>query len=190
MPAVLPFVPMIASVIGLGGSIISGNQASAQNAQQIGLAQQSQQQQQQLIQQLMSGINPAAYQEQARQATMLGQGQIGADFAQRGMLDSGAMYTASANAAGKNYADAQARYQSDRVSAIGAAMGGQNALTRGYGDFVNPNPYAGMQASLGGLGTAAGQYAYQHPQAGGSGAGDPAFSVYYGNSGILGNWGR
>ena len=186
----IPFIPLLAAGVGVGGSLISGAQASARNNQQIGLAQQSQAQQQQLIQQLMSGINPAAYQEQARQATMLGQQQIGSDFAQRGMLDSGAMYTASANAAGKNYADAQARYQQDRVSAIGAAMGGQNAVTRGYGDFVNPNPYGGLQASLGGLGSAAGQYFYNNPQPAAPSGGMPGFGAHYGQNGILGNWGK
>ena len=43
MAAAIPFIPLIAAGVGVGGSLISGAQADSRNNQQIGLAQQSQQ---------------------------------------------------------------------------------------------------------------------------------------------------
>ena len=76
------------------------------------------------------------------------------------MLDSGAMHTQGANTLARLYADAGARYQQDRLSAYGMALGGQQAIQRQYAGQINPNPYEGLGASLGGLGSAAGQYLY------------------------------
>lgn len=148
MPAAIPFLPLIASAVGVGGSLIGG--AMNDRRQQQGIAAQ-----QNIIQQLMAGITPGAYQEQARQATAAGQGQISADFASRGLLSSGAMYQASANAASKNYADAQAAYQRDRLAAYQTALGGQQGINT---QVSQANPYDGVGAALGGLGTAAGSY--------------------------------
>lgn len=130
--------------------------------------------QQNIIQQLMAGITPGAYQEQARQATALGQGQIASDFAGRGLLSSGAMYQTSANAASKNYADAQAAYQRDRMAAYQTALGGQQNIS---GQVAQANPYAGLGAALGGLGTAAGSYFANQMAGQGSGVSLPGFGT-------------
>lgn len=181
MPAVLPFLPLISAGIGGVTSLISGNRADQQNQQQIGLAQQSQQRQQALIQQMMAGINPAAYQEQARQASGQAFGQLSSDFASRGLLSSGALYTAGANASNKAYADAGAAYQRDRLQAYGIANGAQQNVTQNYGQFVNPNPYAGLGSSLGALGTAGAAYlsGQQPQQPVSSGVSMPGFGVRY-----------
>ena len=166
MPAVLPFIPLIAAGIGGGVSLYQGYKADQRNQQQIGQAQQSQGQQQALITQMMQGVNPAAYQAQARGASQGALGQIASDFAQRGLNSSGAMYTAGANATNQAYTGAAAQYQHDRMSAYGAAMGGQQAVTQGYGQFVNPDPYGGLGQSLGAIGQAgAAYYGNQQPAA-------------------------
>lgn len=142
----------------MGGSLLSGAQADRRNQQVQGQQQQGITAQQNLIQQMMAGITPGAYHQQAAMATAEGQGQIDSAFAGRGLLGSGAMYAASTNAAAKNYADANANYQRDRQGAYGMALNGQQGIVQQYGQGLNQNPYGGLGASLSGLGTAAGSY--------------------------------
>lgn len=164
----IPFIPLIAAGIGAGTAVYSGVQANNRNNQQIGLAQDSQQKQQALIQQMMARINPAAYQEQARQASSTALGQLAGNFAQRGLLSSGALYTAGAQATNKAYADADAALQRDQLQAYGIANGAQQNVTQNYGQFVNANPWAGLGSSLGAIGTAGASYlAGQQPATGG-----------------------
>lgn len=181
MPAVIPFIPLIAAGIGAGTAVYSGVQADKRNQTQIGLANQNMQQQQGLIQQLMSGITPQAYQQQAALAGKDAMSQLASDFAQRGMLSSGALGTAGANALTKLQADAAARYQQDRTNAYGMALNARGNMTSQYGQFVNPDPYGGLGQSLGAIGTAAGSYlAGQQPQA--TGVALPGFGVRSGTT--------
>lgn len=181
MPALLPFVPLIAAGIGGATALYSGNQANRRNEQALGQANQATAAQQQLISQLMSGISPEAYRAQAYQDGQSALGQLSSNFAQRGMLSSGALHTAGNQTLSKLYADAGARYQQDRQNAIGMALGGQQAVQRQYGAQINPDPWSGLGAALGGIGTAAGSYLYNRQQAApaSTGAGLPGFGVSY-----------
>lgn len=163
MPAVLPFIPLIASGIGAGTALYSGYRAEQRNQQALAQANQATQAQQALISQLMSGISPQAYQAQAQQAGQDALGQLASNFAGRGMLSSGALHTAGAQTLSRLYTDANAAYQRDRMQAYGMALGGQQAVQQQYGQQINPSPYQGLGAALGAVGTAAGQYLYRPP---------------------------
>lgn len=181
MAPLIPFVPMIAAALGGATALYSGSQANRRNEQALGQANQATAQQQQLIWQLMSGLNPEAYRAQAYQDGQAALGQLSSNFAQRGMLSSGALHTAGNNALSKLYADAGARYQQDRMNAIGMALTGQQAIQRQYTGQINPEPYSGLGAALGALGTAAGSYLQNQGSAApaGTGAGVPGFGVNY-----------
>lgn len=186
MPAILPFLPAIVGLAGAGVSLWQGNQADQRNQQANAQANAATAQQQALIQQLMSGLNPQAYQQQAAQAGNQALSQLAANFGQRGALSSGAFQQAGATTLGQLYSDAQARYQQDQQNAIGMALGGQQAIQRQYAGQVNPDPYAGLGTALGALGTAAGGYLQQKygqpttAYGGSTGAGLPGFGVRYG----------
>lgn len=175
------FIPLIAAAIGTGTALYSGSQANRRNEQALGQANAATQQQQQLIWQLMSGLNPEAYRAQAYQDGQSALGQLSSNFAQRGMLSSGALHTTGNATLSKLYADASARYQGDRQNAIGIALGGQQQIQRQYGQQINPDPYAGLGASLGAFGTAAGSYLQNQGSAApaSTGAGLPWFGVNY-----------
>lgn len=162
MPALIPFIPLLAAGVGAGTSLYSGAQASRRNEQALGQANQATAQQQQLISQLMSGISPEAYRVQAYQDGQSALGQLSSNFAQRGMLSSGALHTTGNQTLSKLYADAGARYQQDRQNAIGMALGGQQQIQAQYGRQINPDPYSGLGASLGAIGTAGGAYLYNN----------------------------
>ena len=85
----------------------------------------------------MAGISPDAYRAQAAQAGETALGQLSANFAQRGMLNSGALTTAGAQTLSRLYTDADARDQQDRMNAIGMALGGQQAIQRQYAGMVS-----------------------------------------------------
>lgn len=181
MPWLAAAAPLIASGVGAATSLFSGIAANNRNNQQIGMANQNMQQQQALIGQLMAGINPQAYQQQAALAGKDAMSQLASDFAQRGMLSSGALGTAGANALTKLQADAAARYQQDRTNAYGMALNARGNMTSQYGQFVNPDPYGGLGQSLGAIGTAAGSYlAGQQPQT--TGVALPGFGVRSGTT--------
>lgn len=156
----VPFIPLLAAGVGAGVSLWQGNRAEQQNRAAQQQANQATQAQQALIQQLMSGISPQAYQQQAAQAGQQALSQLAANFAGRGMLSSGALHTAGAQTLSQLYTDAQARYQQDRMNAIGMALGGQQAIQQQYAGGINPNPYAGLGSALGAVGMAGGQYLY------------------------------
>ncbi len=101
------------------------------------------------------------------------------------MLSSGALHTAGAQTLSRLYTDADARYQQDRMNAIGMALGGQQAIQRQYGQQINPDPYAGLGAALGAFGMAGGQFAQQrygttYPATPTYGTPLPGFGVSYG----------
>ena len=176
----IPFIPLIASGMGAATAIGSGIAADRRNQQAQGQANAATAQQQALIQQLMSGISPDAYRNQAAEAGQAALGQLSSNFAQRGMLSSGALHTAGAQTLSKLYSDADARYQQDRQNAIGMALTGQGQIRGAYDSQINPSPYAGLGSALGGLGTAAGQYLFQNPvTVPGSGTPLPGFGVKY-----------
>ena len=180
MPAAVPFLPMIAAGLGTATAIGQGIQTSNQNNRALAASNAATQQQQALIGQLMAGISPDAYRNQAAEAGQAALGQLSSNFAQRGMLSSGALHTAGAQTLSKLYSDADARYQQDRQNAIGMALNGQASIRGAYDSQVNPSPYGGLGAALGGLGTAAGQYLYQNPAtAPGTGQPLPGFGVRY-----------
>lgn len=158
MPQLIPLIPLIASGIGGVTSLIGGIQASQQNAAANQQANAATQRQQQLIAQLMGGINPEAYRAQAAQAGQAALGQLSSNFAQRGMLSSGALHTAGANTLAQLYTDANAKYQQDRMGAYQVALGGQQNIQGQYAKQVNPDPYAGLGQSLGAIGLAGGDY--------------------------------
>ena len=157
LPGAIPFIPLIAAGIGGAASLYGGYRQDKANQAVNAQAAQSTAAQQQLIGQLMAGISPDAYRAQAAQAGETALGQLSANFAQRGMLNSGALTTAGAQTLSRLYTDADARYQQDRMNAIGMALGGQQAIQRQYAGMVNPNPYEGLGAALGAAGTSAGQ---------------------------------
>lgn len=182
MPAILPFLPAIAGLAGAGVSLFNGIQTDRRNQEFNNQANAATAQQQALIQQLMSGLNPQAYQQQAAQAGQQALSQLAANYGQRGALSSGAFQQAGATTLGQLYTNAQAQYQQDRQNAIGMALGGQQAIQRQYAGQVNPNPYEGLGASLGAVGTAAGQYLFQNPTGtptGLTGMGLPGFRPAY-----------
>lgn len=177
---ILPFVPLLAAGLGAGTALYSGAQANRRNEQALGQANQATAQQQQLIAQLMGGISPESYRAQAYQDGQSALGQLSSNFAQRGMLSSGALHTAGAQTLSGLYANASAKYQQDRQNAIGMALGGQQAVQRQYGAQINPEPWSGLGAALGGIGTAAGAYLHNNkPAAPSTGAGLPGFGVSY-----------
>lgn len=181
MPQLIPFIPLIASGVGLAGTLYQGHKSEQQNNANLARADQATAAQQQLIGQLMSGINPQAYRDQAAAAGQNALGQLAANFAGRGMLSSGALHTTGAQTLAQLYTDANAKYQQDRINAIGMALGGQQAVQQQWGAHVNPNPYAGLGSALSGIGTAAGQYLYNQQQkpAQGTGTPLPGFGVQY-----------
>lgn len=138
--------------------MIGGMRADRQNQQANQQANAATAQQQALIQQLMSGINPQAYRDQAAQATNTGLSQLAANFAGRGMLNSGALTTAGANLAGQLQTDAAAKFQQDRMGAYQMALGGQAGIQGQYARQVNPDPYSGLGQSLGAIGLAGGDF--------------------------------
>lgn len=159
----IEWLPLIASAIGGLTSLLQGNQAEQQNREYMQRADAATAAQQQLIGQLMAGMSPQAYRDQAAMDGQAALGQLSANFAGRGMLSSGALHTAGASTLSQLYANATARHQQDRMNAIGMALGGQQAIRSQYADNVNPNPYAGLGQALSGIGTAAGQYLYRNP---------------------------
>lgn len=165
MPQAIPFLPLIASGVGAATAIGQGIHSSNMNNQAMAASNQATAQQQQLIQNLMAGISPQAYHDQAAQAGQDALSQLSSNFAQRGMLSSGALHTAGAQTLSKLYTDANARYQQDRQNAIGMALGGYGQIRGAYDSQVNPSPYAGLGAALGGMGTAAGSYLFNQQQA-------------------------
>lgn len=179
MPALIPFVPMIAAGIGAGATLYSGYRSEQRNNAALAQANQSAAAQQALIQQLMSGISPDAYRAQAAQAGQSSLSDLASNFAQRGMLSSGALHSAGMQSLARLYTDANAAYQRDRMNAIGMALGGQQAIGQQYGQQINPQPYAGLGSALGAAGTAAGQYLYTHPAPPVSGNPLPGFGVRY-----------
>lgn len=182
MPALIPFVPLLAAGVGAGVSLWQGNRAEQQNRAANDQANRATAAQQALIQQLMSGISPEAYRAQAAQAGQSALSQLAANFAGRGMLSSGALHTAGAQTLSQLYTDADARYNQDRMNAFGMALGGQQAIQRQYAGQVNPSPYDGLGAALGAVGMAGGQYFYnrQATPAPGYGTPLPGFGVRYG----------
>lgn len=166
MPALIPLAPIIAAGIGAGASWLSGHKAEQMNNANLARADQATAAQQQLIGQLMAGITPDAYRAQAQQAGAQALDQLSGQFAGRGMLSSGALHTAGTTTLAKLYTDAAARYQQDRMQAIGMALGGQQAIQQQWGQHINPDPYSGLGQSLAGLGTAAGQYLYNQQKTG------------------------
>jgi hypothetical protein len=187
---------MIASVVGAGASLIGGAQADNRNNQLLGQQQQGITAQQNLIRQLMAGMDPSSYQQQASLATSQGLGGLAQNFAGRGMLDSGAFTTAATNAAASNASNASAAYQRDRLTAYQTAMSGQQGVSQQYANQMNPNPYGGLGAALGGLGTAAGSY-FANSMAGvpaqGGALGTPSmagFGVSYASPSAPGGYGQ
>lgn len=158
MPALIPFIPLIAAGVGGATSLIGGMRADQQNQRANQQANAATAQQQALIQQMMAGITPDAYRAQAQQAGQGALSQLAASFAGRGMLNSGAHTTAGANTLAQLYTDANAKYQQDRMGAYQIAMGGQQAIQGQYARQVNPDPFAGVGASLGAIGLAGGDY--------------------------------
>lgn len=182
MPALIPFAPLIASGLGAATSLYGGYRANQANQANLNAANNATAAQQALIQQLMSGINPQAYQQQAQMQTQDALGQLSSNFAQRGMLNSGALTTAGMQAAARAQADAARQYQADRMSAYSMALGGQQAVGQQYRQNINPDPFGGVGASLGAVGTAAGQYLmgrYGQAAPASPGAGVPGFGVSY-----------
>lgn len=163
MPAAIPFLPLIGGVIGAGASLINGRRTEATNRQYLQRADQAAAAQQQLIAQLMSGITPETYRAQAQQAGTAAIDQLSANFAQRGMLSSGAMHTAGARTLSELYTNANAAYRAERANAIGAALTGQANLNNQWGQRINPDPYAGLGQSLGAIGVAGAQYLHANP---------------------------
>lgn len=183
-PQVIPFIPLIAAGIGGATSLYSGYKADQRNQQALGQANAATAAQQALIQNLMAGINPQAYQQQAQVQTQDALAQLSSNFAQRGMLNSGALTTAGMQAASRAQADAAARYQQDRLSAYSMALGGQQAVGQQYRQNINPDPYAGLGQSLGAIGTAGANFLanrYGAATPGATGAGLPGFGVSYRN---------
>lgn len=175
-----PFLPLITAGVGAGASLFGGMAADRRNQQALGQANAATQQQQALIQQLMSGINPQAYRDQAALAGQDALSQLASNFAQRGMLSSGALHTAGANALTKLQADAQARYQQDRMGAYQMALGGMQSVGQQYRQGINPDPYNGLGTSLGAFGTAGANYLGQRYGTGGAyGTPMPGFGVKY-----------
>lgn len=183
MPALIPFVPLIAAGVGAGATLWNGARQDRANQATLNQANQATAAQQALIGQLMSGINPEAYRAQAAQSTQDALGQLTSNFAQRGMLNSGALTTAGMQAAARAQTDAMTRLQQDRMSAYGMALGGQQSIGQQYMQRINPDPYAGVGASLGAVGTAAGQYLMGRYGQGSAtpttGVGLPGFGVTY-----------
>lgn len=163
MPAVVPFIPLIASGIGAAASVANGMRTERTNRQYLQRADQAAAAQQQLIGQLMSGITPDVYRAQAQQAGQAALSQLSSDFAQRGMLSSGAMQQAGARTLSEAYTNANAAYRAERMNAIGMALGGQQNLNNQWGQRINPDPYAGLGASLGAMGVAGAQYLQNNP---------------------------
>lgn len=181
-PQILPFLPLITAGVGAATSLYSGYKANQRNQANLNAANGATAAQQALIQNLMSGINPAAYQQQAQMQTQDALGQLSSNFAQRGMLNSGALTTAGMQAAARAQTEAAVRYQQDRMSAYSMALGGQQAVGSQYRQNINPDPYGGFGASLGAVGTAAGQYLmgrYGQATPGTTGVGVPGFGVSY-----------
>ena len=158
MPAVIPFIPLIAAGVGVGGSLIGGKMASDRNNQVMGKIDQQNAQQNTLIQQLMSGIDKNAYMAQAGQAGEQAMSQLGADDASKGILSSGAHSRVAAQTLGDIYTNATAKYQSDRQNAMGMALGARGNLASSYGQQFNPNPYSGLGPAVAGVGTAGASY--------------------------------
>lgn len=127
-----------------------------------------------LVQQMLSGANPQAYMQQAQTVGQRMLGQVAADQAARGTLQSGTFARTSAEALSQVNADALARAQSDRQQVLGQALSAYGGLAQGYGQRINPNPYGGVGAGLGAVGNGAAWYAdWQAKQ----GAAQPAAST-------------
>lgn len=158
MAPILPFLPLIASGVGVAGSLIGGARASGQNNQVMGKIDAQNSQQNSLIQQLMSGIDKNAYMAQAGQAGEQAMAQLGADDASKGILSSGAHSRVAAQTLGDIYTNATAKYQADRQNAIGMALGARGNLASSYGQQFNPNPYSGLGPAVSGVGAAGASY--------------------------------
>lgn len=161
MPAIIPFIPLIASGVGAAATIYSGRQAERRNDQYLHQADRAVANQQQLIGELMAGITPDVYQAQAKQAGAAALDQMAASFAQRGMLSSGAHGNQAARTLSELYTNANAAYRQERQSALAQALGASQNLNNQFGQRINPNPYAGLGQVMAGLGGAA-AYAQQH----------------------------
>ena len=158
MAPLIPFIPLIAAGVGVGGSLIGGKMASDSNANVMNKIDGQNAQQNTLIQQLMSGIDKNAYMAQAGQAGEQAMNQLGADDASKGILSSGAHSRIAAQTLGDIYANATAKYQSDRQNAIGMAIGGRSSMSSQYAQQFNPNPYSGLQPAVAGVSSAGATY--------------------------------
>lgn len=145
--------PLIAALIGAGTSLYQGIQGEQRNREMDARSAQATAAQQALIGKMLGEISPEAYLAQADRAGQGAVSQLMSRFAGNGMLSSGAMHTAGLNALMDARTNALAKYQSDRLGAYGTALGGQQAIHNQYVQGINPNPYSGFSASLGGLGT-------------------------------------
>ena len=142
----------------MAGSLIGGAQANNQNNRVLAKVDGQSDQQNALIQQLMSGIDRNAYMQQAQGAGDQALGQLSADDASRGLLNSGAHSRVAASTLSDIYQNANAKYQGDRQNAIGMALGARQSLGQAYGQQYNPNPYSGLAPSLSGVGAAGASY--------------------------------
>lgn len=179
MPALIPYIPLIAAGVGAAASVSNGMRNERMNREYLGRADQAAAAQQELIANLMSGITPDVYRAQAQQAGNAAIDQLSSAYAQRGMLSSGAMHTAGAKTLSELYTNANAVYRQERMNAIGMALGGQQQLNNQWGQRINPDPYSGLSTALSGLGQAGAQYLQQNRTATSTGTPMPGFGVTY-----------
>lgn len=158
MAPLLPFAGLIASGVGAATAIGSGIAANNRNNAVLGQVNGQNAQQQALIKQLMDGIDKNAYMQQAQGAGQQALGQLSADDASRGLLNSGAHARVGAQTISDIYQQANAKYQTDRQNALGIAMGAHQSLADAYSKQFNPDPYSGVGDAFKGIGTASASY--------------------------------
>lgn len=143
----LQFLPLIAQGVGLISGLFGGMQASRENERQAALQAEQMKMMQDILNQIQSNSSVGAYQAVARQ----GLDEALGGYAARGLGSSGV----AGRGLGQAMANAAMQAQTARVSALGQVLQGRQAMANMYGQNINPDPYAGFSAALGGLGGAA-----------------------------------
>lgn len=144
----LQFLPLIAQGVGLISGLFGGMQASRENERQAALQAEQMKMMQDILNQIQSNSGVGAYQAVARQ----GFDEALGGYAARGLGSSGV----AGRGLGQAMANAAMQAQNARVSALSQVFQGRQSMANMYGQNINPDPYAGVGAALGGLGNAAG----------------------------------
>lgn len=158
MPAVVPFVPLIASGIGLVGGLVTGNQQKKQNEKYIQSQDQQISQITQFADTLVSKVSREEYNSQANQDVSAALKDVFGTMASRGMGRSTAGLTAAAGASAQIRSGYGQQYLKDRMAALQTAGGMYAGASQTPRMGYDSDPYAGFRSGLGGIASGAAYY--------------------------------